>query len=200
MHLIGLTGGIASGKTLVSDRFATHGVPVIDADLLAREVVARGSDGLAALVERFGPAVLSASRELDRAWLRQRIFEHPADREAVDALLHPRIRKLSEARIDAARQAAHPYALYAVPLLIETDQIDRFERIVVVDIPTPLQLERLLARDPGGEAQARAIIAAQCSREERLAVADDVIDNAGSIAATYRQVDALHERYRSLTA
>jgi len=195
MHLMGLTGGIASGKTLVSDRFAHHGVPIIDADLLAREVVAPGSPGLAALAERFGKAVLTRAGELDRAWLRQRIFASDTDRQAVDSILHPLIRERAEAGIDAARQTGHHYAVYAVPLLVETGQTNRFDRIVIVDVPPSLQLERLLARDGSNEAQARSILAAQASREERLAIADDVIDNTGSIADTHRQVDTLHGRY-----
>jgi len=198
MHLIGLSGGIASGKTLVSERFAHHGVPIVDADRLAREVVEPGSAGLVALAERFGPAAITDAGELDRIWLRKRIFASDADRQAVDSILHPLIRERAEAAIEAAGQAEHFYAVYAVPLLVETGQSDRFDRILIVDVPLSLQLERLLARDGNDEAQARSILAAQASREERLAIADDVIDNTGSVADTHRQVDALHERYRAL--
>ena len=195
MHLIGLTGGIASGKTLVSERFARNGVPVIDADLLAREVVLPGSEGLDALVEHFGPTVLAPDGGLDRMALRKRIFANPPDRQVVDAALHPRIRALSEQRIEAARSAGHPYAVYAVPLLVETGQTDRFDRIAVVDVPMAVQLRRLMARDGSDEAQARAILAAQATREARLAVADDVIDNDGPIERTLARVDELHGRY-----
>ena len=198
MHLIGLTGGIASGKTLVSDRLAHHGVPVVDADRLAREVVRKGSAGLNALIAHFGTAILTPKGELDRAALRRLIFAHPPDRRAVDAILHPPIRALAEERLAEAREAGHAYAVHAVPLLVETGQAGRFDRVLVVDVPEAVQLERLLARDGSDEAQARAILAAQATRAERLAVADDVVDNAGSIDATLAQVDALHERYAAL--
>lgn len=198
MRLIGLTGGIASGKTLVSDRFAHHGVPVIDADLLAREVVRPGTPGLNALIGHFGTAILAPNGELDRAALRELVFVNPPDRAVVDRTLHPRIRALSEERIEAARAAGHPYAIYAVPLLVETDQAARFDRVVVVDVPEDVQLERLLARDGSSEEQARAILAAQATREARLAVADDVVDNAGTIDATLARVDELHRRYTAM--
>ena len=195
MLLIGLTGGIASGKTLVSDRFARHGAPVIDADLLAREVVRPGSEGLKALITRFGTTILTPSGELDRSALRKLIFANPSARKAVDETLHPRIRALSDERIEAARTAGHPYAVYAVPLLVETGQIERFDRIAVVDVPVEVQLERLMARDGTDEAQARAILAAQASREARLAIADDIIDNDGPIERTLARVDELHGKY-----
>ena len=159
MQLIGLTGGIASGKTLVSDRFARHGVPVIDADLLAREVVRPGSRGLNALLTHFGTAILTPKGALDRAALREMIFVNPPDRAVVDETLHPLIRERSERRIGEARAAGHGYAVYAVPLLVETDQTARFDRIVVVDVPVEVQLERLLARDGSNDAQARDFMA-----------------------------------------
>ena len=195
MLLIGLTGGIASGKTLVSERFARNGAPVIDADLLAREVVRPGSEGLNALIAHFGTAILTPKGELDRAALRELIFVNPPDRQVVDGALHPRIRALSERRIDAARASGHAYAVYAVPLLVETGQVDRFDRVAVVDVPVAVQLARLMARDGGDEAQARAILAAQATREARLAVADDIIDNDGPIERTLARVDELHGRY-----
>ena len=200
MLLIGLTGGIASGKSLVSERFAAHGAPLVDADLLAREVVRPGSPGLGALVARFGTAILAADGGLDRAALRERIFSDPSERAFVDATLHPLVRGLSERRLAAARETGRPYAVYAVPLLVETGQVDRFDRIVVVDVPLETQLERLLARDGRDERQARAILAAQAPREARLAVADDVVDNAGPPEATLARVDALHARYVALAA
>jgi len=200
MQLIGLTGGIASGKTLVSDRFARHGVPVIDADLLAREVVRPGSRGLNALITHFGTAILTTKGELDRAALREMIFVNPPDRAVVDETLHPLIRERSERRIGEARAAGHGYAVYAVPLLVETDQTSRFDRIVVVDVPVEVQLERLLARDGSNDAQARAMLAAQATRADRLAVADDVIDNTGTVEATLARVDELHERYAASAA
>ena len=200
MLLIGLTGGIASGKTLVSDRFAFHGVPVVDADVLAREVVRPGSAGLNALIAHFGTAILASNGELDRTALREMIFVNPPDRAVVDRTLHPLIRELSERRIEAARAAGHAYAVYAVPLLVETDQAARFDRIAVVDVSAETQLERLLARDGTSEEQARAILAAQATREARLAVADDVIDNSGTPEATLARVDELHVGYSAVAA
>lgn len=200
MLLIGLTGGIASGKTLVSDRFASRGVPVIDADLLAREVVRPGSAGLNALIAHFGTAILASNGELDRAALRTLIFVNPPDRAVVDATLHPLIRELSERRIETARTAGHAYAVHAVPLLVETAQAARFDRVAVVDVPVETQLERLMARDGSDETQARAILAAQATRAARLAIADDVIDNSGSVETTLARVDELHERYAALAS
>ncbi|MCL4152353.1 UNVERIFIED_CONTAM: hypothetical protein GTU68_045148, partial [Idotea baltica] len=175
MLLIGLTGGIASGKTLVSDAFKALGVPVIDADIIAREVVAKGSTGLEQLVEQFGPKILNSDKELDRAALRQIIFSNPEHRRTVDGLLHPIIHKRAADKIKEAATHNHHYAIYAVPLLVETDQHDRFDRIIVVDVPTKTQIQRLMQRDGGSEEKAKAILAAQATREERLAVADDVI-------------------------
>jgi dephospho-CoA kinase len=195
MLLVGLTGGIASGKSLVSGCFHELGAPVIDADVLAREVVTPGSPGLNALIRHFTTAILTPKGELDRAALRRIVFANPPDREFLDRTLHPLIREKSDQRMDALRQEGHPYAIYAVPLLVETKQQERFDRIVVVDVPEPVQLQRLLARDGSTEAEAKGILAAQASREDRLAVADDVIDNAGTIEQTRMQVTALHRKY-----
>ena len=198
MLVIGLTGGIASGKSLVSDRFAELGAPVVDADLLAREVVAPGTVGLAALVAHFGDAVLTGEGTLDRAALRERVFADPAERAFLDGCLHPLIRTLSEERLAGAAAGGVPYAVYAVPLLVETGQRSRFDRIVVVDVPAALQLERLMRRDGMEAASAQRILDAQASRGQRLAVADDVIDNTGTVEAARAAVDRLDERYRSL--
>ncbi len=198
MFLIGLTGGIASGKTLVSDAFKELGVPVIDADIIAREVVAKGSTGLTQLVEHFGDGILNDKQELDRAQLRQIIFSDPEHRKTVDGLLHPLIRKRSDEKIKQAAQQEHPYAIYAVPLLIETNQQDRFDRILVVDVPTETQVTRLMKRDGGSKEKAESILNAQATREERLSVADDVIDNNGSIDDTVKRVKELHEQYLNL--
>lgn len=197
MHLIGLTGGIASGKTLVSDRFAELGAPVIDADLVAREVVEPGSEGLATVAERFGASVLTRDGALDRAALRGVVFADPGARRALDALLHPLIRERADRHIERARAGGAPYAIYAIPLLVETGQTDRFDRILVVDTPRELQIERLLARDGGTRTEALRILGAQASREARLAVADDVIINDGPLEATLAEVDRLDTAYRS---
>lgn len=198
MLLIGLTGGIASGKTLVSDYFKQLGAPVVDADVLAREVVKPGSEGLNALIQYFTTAILTPKGELDRAALRRIVFNNPPDRQFLDKTLHPLIRALSEKRIEEARQASHPYLIYAVPLLLETGQQERFDRIAVVDVPESVQLERLLSRDNSDEAQARAILAAQVDRQSRLQIADDLIDNTGSLEQTRQQVHTLHQHYLSL--
>ncbi len=198
MLLIGLTGGIASGKTLVANRFAELGVPVIDADVLAREVVRPNSGGLAALVEKFSDSILTDSGELDRAVLRSIIFAKPDHRKTVETILHPLIRQLSDRRIADAAADQHAYAIYAIPLLVETGQQERFDRILVVDVPQQLQLDRLMSRDDSTESQAVSILSAQASRVERLAIADDVIANDGTIEEAHRQVDELHQRYMAL--
>ncbi len=195
MQLVGLTGGIASGKSLVSSSFEQLGIPVIDADLLAREVVEPGSQGLQVLVSHFGASLLTPEGELNRAVLRHIVFADPAEREFLDNTLHPLIRQLSDQRINELTRQSPPYIIYAVPLLFETGQQKRFDRIVVVDVPESVQMARLLQRDGSSTSEARAILAAQATREDRLSIADDVIDNAGSIEDTRKQVLALHERY-----
>lgn len=196
MLIIGLTGGIASGKTLVSDTFADLGAPVVDADLLAREVVAIGSDGLQGLAHLFGEQIIETTDgSLNRTALRDIIFKDPQARKQVDALLHPKIRALSDERIQAHADAKHPYLIYAVPLLVETGQVERFDRVVVVDIPVSMQIQRLMSRDENTEDEARRIIESQASQEQRLAVADDVIDNSGTVESTLNQVAALHKQF-----
>jgi dephospho-CoA kinase len=193
---IGLTGGIASGKSTVTQRFAELGVPVIDADVAARNVVERGKPGLEQVVRRFGPGVLDASGNLDRAALRALIFSDSGLRHALDAILHPLI------RADMERQAATvhgPYLVMAIPLLIEGERArDRVDRVLVVDADEALQIQRVQARDGSSLSQARAILASQASREARLAAADDVLRNSGSVADLRQAVDRLHEKYLHL--
>lgn len=198
MYLVGLTGGIASGKTLVSDIFAGFGVPVIDADVLARLAVAPNSDGLTQLIDHFGTSILTGDGELNRAALRELIFSEPDHRKTVDSILHPIIRTLSDEQINLAEQQGHTYAIYAVPLLVETAQQHRFDRILVVDVPVETQLQRLLDRDGGTLAKAQAIIDAQASRTDRLALADDVIDNNGTVESVRTHVAQLHSKYLEL--
>ncbi len=195
MLLVGLTGGIASGKTLVTDYFKTFGALIIDADVLAREVVVPGSAGLNALSAHFGPTILTGEGTLDRAALRHIVFADPAELDFLDRTLHPLIRQLSDERIAAASEEGHAYVIYAVPLLLETKQQKRFDRIVVIDVPESVQLQRLLARDDSTETEAKAILAAQTDREHRLAIADDIIDNSGSKEETRAQVSELHRQY-----
>lgn len=200
MLLIGLTGGIASGKTLVSDRFAELDVPVVDADVIAREVVRPGSNGLQAIVEVFGNDILDDSGALDRAALRQYIFGNELARQQLNALLHPRIRKRSQHKLEALASKGTPYTIYAVPLLVETEQQDRFDKILLVDVPEAVQIARLIARDGSDEEAAKRILTSQATREQRLAVADDVIVNTGTIEDTLLQVDKLHRKYLKLAA
>lgn len=201
MLLVGLTGGIASGKTLVSDEFVRLGAALVDADILAREVVTANSDGvsngLAQLVEHFGTGILT-NNELNRSALRELIFSNPDHRKTVDGILHPLIHQLADSQLAEAAQSQAPYAIYAIPLLVETDQQERFDRIVVVDVPTTLQISRLVERDGGTVEKAIAILESQASREARLAIADDVIDNSGSIDATLEQVARLHNKFLGL--
>ncbi len=187
-----LTGGIASGKSAASDHFARLGVPVIDTDVLAREVVAPGTSGLAAVVGAFGTDILGADGKLDRKRLGRRIFSDAAARQQLEALLHPRIEAAAR---DSIRQLENPaYCLLVVPLLVETGLFADADRVVVVDLPEEDQLERLRRRDDMDEDTARRMLAAQASRRQRLARADEVIDNRGSIEALRSRVERLHEQ------
>jgi len=193
---IGLTGGIASGKSTVERRFVELGVPVIDADECARAVVAPGHPGLAAVVARFGPEVLTAQGELDRRALRARIFADARERQALEAILHPLIRAEMERR---AALAEGPYLVLSIPLLVESKSrgagAARVDRVLVVDVDEALQLERLMSRDSINIEQARAIVASQASRAERLHTADDVLDNSGSVTELRQAIDRLHADY-----
>lgn len=203
MLVIGLTGGIASGKTSVTDRFAALGVPVIDADVLAREVVAPGSEGLAAVIEAFGSDYLDASGGLDRARLRERIFSDEEARRQLESIVHPRIGTLRQQRLSEARRAGAPYCINAVPLLLETGLDAQCDRVLVVDAPEAVQIQRIQARDGGDAERARAILARQSERWQRLQRADDVIDNGDEVPADTAlapQVQALDRKYRRLAA
>lgn len=192
---IGLTGGIASGKSVVARLFAGHGVPVLDTDQIARDVVEPGQPALAEVVAAFGPTVLAADGRLDRQALRQRVFADPAARHRLEAILHPAI------RAELARRAAAaggPYQIWVIPLLVEGGRIDRVDRVLVVDCPVETQLARLQARDGENQDSARRIVAAQASREQRLAAADDLITNDGPLEALAPQVAALDARYREV--
>ncbi len=189
---VGLTGGIASGKSTVANLFAALGITIVDNDVLAREVVAPGSPLLPQIAAHFGPEVLAADGSLDRAALRKRVFADPAERQWLEKLTHPVIRQLTDERSAAA---PGPYSIVAIPLLVETGSKDRFDRVLVVDCEPEVQLARLQARDGTTRAQAEAMLAAQASRAERLAVADDVIRNDGDIAHLRDQVERLHRTY-----
>ncbi|MFI4914740.1 MAG: dephospho-CoA kinase [Steroidobacterales bacterium] len=192
---IGLTGGIASGKSTVAELFKALGIAVIDADQIAREVVAPGTPLLHALIERFGRALLLPDGSLDRRALRALVFADPAARRELEALLHPAIRARTEA---LSARAPGPYQIHVVPLLIETHAAERYDRILVVDCDESLQLARLMQRDGMTADQAGAMLAAQGSRAARLAAADDVIVNTGAADLLPPAVAALHKKYLAL--
>jgi len=192
---IGLTGGIASGKSTVAQRFVELGVPVIDADAAARAVVAPGKPGLAAVTERFGSRVLAENGELDRRALRDLVFKDPDSRRDLEAILHPLIRAEME---QSAKLAIGPYIVMAIPLLVEGGSRERVDRVLVVDVDEAVQLQRVMARDGCTLEQARAILASQASRSARLAAADDVLPNTGTVTDLRQAVDQLHERYLRL--
>jgi len=192
MFRIGLTGGIASGKSTVADVFIELGAAVVDTDAVAREVVAPGESGLEAVATEFGSDILLPNGELDRRALRSIVFRDPQRRETLESILHPLIRART-LQVIASLEA--PYVVVVVPLLLETGFAELVERILVVDCPEAQQLERLRQRDDVGESEAQAMLAAQIDRQTRLARAHDVIDNSGSIESTRAQVKALHERY-----
>ncbi|MGB5064881.1 MAG: dephospho-CoA kinase [Candidatus Competibacter sp.] len=198
MLVIGLTGGIGSGKTAVSDRFARHGVPVIDTDLIARELVEPGQSALADIVAEFGSNCLDSDGRLHRARLRERVFADPAGRQRLEAILHPRIRTVVWERIAAL--TAIPYCLVVIPLLAETGMTDLVDRVLVVDAPEAEQIRRVMARDRIDAIQARAILAAQARRDARLALADDILENDGDFVELDRRVTALHRQYSMLDA
>ena len=196
-YRVGLTGGIASGKTTVANLFGDLGAVLIDTDVIARDVVMPGTLGLAAVEKRFGLDVLNEDGTLDRRALRRIVFADSGKRLDLEGILHPLIRE------ETARQmntAGGPYQMVIVPLLVESPTRHVMDRILVVDCDESVQLDRLLLRDTESEQQARNIIAAQASREERLSIADDVIDNGLDLDSTRAQVTQLHQMYLSLAA
>ena len=189
---VGLTGGIGCGKSTVAEAFAQHGIDIIDADVMAREVVKPGTPGLAALIDRFGEGILDSAGALDRQALRTQIFAEPKAREDVESLLHPLI---WAAMRNAHAEAKSPYCIMAIPLLIESGNLKRVDRILVVDCPRELQIQRAMQRDHASRQQIEAILAAQVSREQRLAAADDVLDNSGSPQDLQTKIGQLHQQY-----
>lgn len=197
MLTVALTGGIGSGKTAVSDAFARRGVPVIDTDILARELVKPGQPAFKEIVAEFGPYCLDDNGSLDRAYLRRVVFADPERRKRLEAILHPRIRRAVQDRLTDLNT---PYSLIVVPLLVESGMTDLARRILVVDVPESVQIKRVIARDDADEEQARRILDAQASRDERLAVATDVINNSDDLASLEEQVSILHQKYLQLAA
>lgn len=196
MLIVGLTGGIGSGKSTVAERFAARDVPVIDADVIAREVVEPGTPGLARIVEAFGRDILDENGRLDRSRLGARVFQDPESRKRLEAILHPLIRAEMQRRIT---HITAPYCVLVIPLLIETGQTDLVHRVLVVDTPRELQYRRVAARDNRPRAEIEAILDVQAGREDRLAAAHDVIVNDADLDALDRQVARLHQRYLELS-
>ena len=195
MFVVGLTGGIASGKTAVSNAFAALDVPIIDTDMIARELVTPGQPALGEIAAQFGQAYLTEQGELNRSHLRELIFADNAARQRLEAILHPRIQQTVQQHLT---QLQTPYCIVVIPLLVETGGRGYINRVLVVDVAESLQIERVMARDKIDAEQARQILAVQASREQRLAKADDVIDNSGSLTALQTAVLALHQRYLQL--
>jgi dephospho-CoA kinase len=195
MYVVGITGGIGSGKTAVSDRFADLGIKVVDADQASRVVVEPGRPALKEIEAHFGPTVIQADGTLDRAALRQRVFADEAERRWLEQLLHPQIAEYIATELASAES---PYAILVSPLLVESGQVRFVDRILVVDVPEEVQISRTVARDTNSEDQVRRIMAAQSSREQRLLRADDVIVNDGPLDALNDQVEELHLLYLTL--
>jgi dephospho-CoA kinase len=200
MLIIGLTGGIGSGKSTVAQRFAELGIPVIDADITTRKLVVPGQPALEEIAQQFGTDILLPSGELDRAQLRQRVFSQPNARKRLEAILHPRARAAVQQRIVALQNSSPPpaYCILCVPLLIESGWQDLVQRILVVDTEREQQIQRTQQRDQLSRQQVNAIIDSQADRDTRLAAADDVITNTGDRSELQAQIDALHQRYLQL--
>ncbi|WP_461602962.1 dephospho-CoA kinase [Aeromonas rivipollensis] len=193
MYVVAITGGIGSGKTTVANQFAALGIEVVDADLIAREVVEPGTPVLAAIASHFGPGILDEQGRLDRRAMRERIFSDPAAKSWLNALLHPIIRSEMLRQCAAANS---PYCLLVVPLLVENRLTELADRVLVIDVDKATQVERTCRRDGVSREQAQAILASQASRSERLAMADDVLDNQSGTTETIRErILALHETY-----
>ncbi len=196
-YIVGLTGGIASGKTTVANLFEVLGVTLIDTDQLARDVVEPGTPALQQIVAAFGPGILDPDGRMNRRRMRDRVFANPVERRTLESITHPAIRAELLRR---SRAATGPYQMHVIPLLTEGGNRSAFDRVLVVDCPTEVQLRRLMQRDGSSLAQAQQILAAQATREQRLSVANDVIRNEGNLESLRPQVQALHERYLALAA
>jgi dephospho-CoA kinase len=194
---VALTGGIASGKSTVADLFAALGVPVIDTDVIAREVVEPGRPALAQVAEAFGRGVLDADGRLDRKRMREHIFSDPDARRRLEAILHPAIRAEMERQSQAA---GGPYQVLVIPLLAEGGRRDHVDRVLLVDVPEELQIQRVMWRDGVSHDQAQASLNAQASRAQRLAMADDVLRNTGRVDDLREQVAELHQQFLRLAA
>ncbi len=195
MYIVGVTGGIGSGKTAVTDRFEELGVTVVDADIAARDVVSAGKPALQEIAKHFSPDILLPSGELDRAALRKIVFDSPEERKWLEQLTHPLIRNEI---INGLQNASSPYAILVSPLLIESGQFHLTQRILVIDVPEEVQIERTCSRDNNDATQVQAIIVAQIKRDERIAKADDIILNTQGLEHLDIEVKALHHQYLKL--
>ncbi len=196
--VVGLTGGIASGKTTVANLFQQQfSIDIVDADVIAREVVEPGTPGLDQITQHFGQTILHPDGSLNRAELRQRIFAEPAEKEWLEALLHPMIRQRMQ---QALKQTHSPYALLVVPLLVENKLESMTDRILVIDVDEKTQILRTMQRDGTSEEQAKNILAAQASREQRLSIADDVIENNVNSKQLLQLVTNLHQKYLAMSS
>jgi dephospho-CoA kinase len=198
--VIGLTGGIGSGKSTVADRLVAHGAALVDTDAIAHALTGPGGDAIEPIRAAFGDAVVAADGRMDRAAMRAIAFSDPGARKRLEGILHPMIRARTQSDIAAAVRDGAPYVIVAVPLLVESgDWRGRYDRVLVVDCPPEVQVERVMARSALPREQVDAILAAQATRAQRLAAADDVIDNGGPPAALDAQVARLHEAYAGLS-
>lgn len=195
MWVLGVTGGIGSGKTTVTNLFAKHGIEVVDADIVARHILDKGTQALAAVRQRYGDQVLQANGSLNRTWLREKIFQQPDEKDWLDALTHPLIR---EQLLQSLEQARSPYVILSAPLLVENNLTRYCNRVLVVDVSEATQRERTQQRDNVSAAQIERIMQAQASRQQRLAAADDIINNEGDRELLTSQVAKLHSDYLAL--
>lgn len=192
MFVVGLTGGIGSGKTAVSDRFAKLGIEIVDADIASRVVVEPGSEAISKITEHFGATVIQKDGTLDRAALRKKIFENNDEKAWLENLLHPLIGLEIITQLENAKS---PYVLFVSPLMVEINQVALTDRLIVVDVPESVQLERTIQRDDNDATQVKAIMASQASREQRLAKADDIILNTQGMDYLDQEVSQLHDKY-----
>jgi len=196
---VGLTGGVGSGKSTIAGMLLRHGVGIVDADAIAHELTEPGGAAIARIRHVFGDAAIATDQSLDRAWMRERAFSDPAARRTLESILHPLIRAASTERAVAHVAAGSPYVVFVIPLLVESaDTRSRFDRILVVDCAEPTQIARVCARPGIDTAVARRILAAQATRAQRLAAADDVLFNEAPLEEISQRVDRLHERYLEL--
>lgn len=199
VYIIGLTGGIGSGKSAVADCFSFHGVPVIDTDVVAHSLTIAGGAAMPDILAAFGDKMLTKEGALDRAAMRTHVFAHPEERKRLEAIIHPLIREAVEKKIQAAALQHPLYLVLVVPLLIESDSYrERVHRIAVVDCPESTQIQRVMQRNGLSRSEVEGILHAQVKREQRLAAADDLIQNDGEISALAPQVALLHQKYCKL--